>query len=132
MEECRRLDSNHDIETTLLIMENAVPLFGDYLQLLDQAERMLKKNKYEGIYQLASFHPLYSFAGAPFDDPANYTNRSVYPMIQLLREESITVAVGKYAFPEKIPEKNIEYARSKGLMHMQLLRDACVSLRQDG
>jgi hypothetical protein len=132
LEECRQLDINRDIETTLLIMVNAVPLFEDYLQLLDRAEKLLRKNKYEGVYQLASFHPHYSFADAVYDDPANYTNRSVYPMFQLLREESVTQAVEKYPFPEKIPEKNIVYARSRGLKHMQILRDACVSLRQDG
>lgn len=130
LNECRRLDSDGGIETTLLILPNAVPVFEHYLLLLDEAERMLKRRKYEGIYQLASFHPQYSFAGVPVDDPANYTNRSVYPMLQLLREASLTLALEKYQHPEEIPVNNVSFARQKGKLHMQALRDACLELRQ--
>ncbi|MBL7738427.1 MAG: DUF1415 domain-containing protein [Chitinophagaceae bacterium] len=126
LQECRRLDDNAGIETSLLIMPNAVPLFETYLDMVAAAEKLLEKNKYEGIYQVASFHPLYRFDGTPANDAANYTNRSPYPMLHLLREESIEKALEKYNDPEEIPERNIAFAREKGPVYMQMLLDACM------
>jgi len=125
LEECRRLDEAK-IETSLLIFPNGFKVFEDYLELAERAEKLLKKEGYEGIYQVASFHPLYIFAGAPPDDAANYTNRSVYPMLHLLREESIERALSKYPDPEQIPQRNILFAREKGIAYMKMLRDACL------
>lgn len=126
LKECQRLDKEEMIETSLLIFTDAFHAFADYLELLDLAEKLLKQYKYEGIYQVASFHPLYCFAGAPEDDAANYTNRSVYPMLHLLREESIEQALQRYPDPEQIPERNIHFAREKGAAYMKMLRDSCV------
>ena len=126
LEECKRLDKEKEIETTLLIFPNAFQLFDDYLVVVELAEKLLIKNKYEGVYQVASFHPLYQFAGSPIDDAANYTNRAVYPMLHLLREESIEKALLRYPEPEEIPERNIRFAREKGMTYMKMLRDACL------
>lgn len=126
MLEIQRLDNNETIETSFLILDNSFSDFNDYLDLVDKAETLLKKNGYEGIYQLASFHPEYLFAGSAATDAANYTNRSVYPMLHLLREESIDKALKNYSSPENIPECNINFAREKGLVYMKMLRDACV------
>jgi hypothetical protein len=63
---------------------------------------------------LAHFHPDYCFDGEPQDDPANYTNRSPYPTLHLLREASIEEALKSYDDPESIPERNIAFARRKG------------------
>src|ERR1700755_2017673 len=68
----KMLDENKTIETALLILPSD---FEDYLDLVETAEALLEENDYEGIYQVASFHPQYLFAGAPADDPSNYTNR---------------------------------------------------------
>ena len=81
---------------------------------------------HEGVYQVASFHPDYRFADAPDDDPANFTNRSVYPMLHLLREESLEKAIDGHSDPEGLPDKNVAFARDKGLAFMRKLRDACV------
>jgi hypothetical protein len=124
--ECRRLDQHPSIKTSFLILPNAVPDFAGYLNLLSSAEKIIKKNGYEGVYQVASFHPQYRFADATDDDAANYTNRSLYPMLHLLREESIEQALKKYPEPERIPERNILFAREKGAAYMQMLRDACL------
>ncbi len=126
LEEAYRLDDTETIETSFLILPDSFADFDDYLELVDKAETILKKNGYEGIYQLASFHPHYLFAGSSAADAANYTNRSVYPMLHLLREESIDKALKHYASPEKIPERNINFAREKGLVYMKMLRDACL------
>lgn len=120
-----RLDDDMDIETSFLIFPNAFESFDDYLDLVSDAEEILKEKGYEGIYQLASFHPLYLFAGSTEKDAANYTNRSVYPMLHLLREASIDIALTTYASPEDIPDRNINFARKKGLVYMKMLRNAC-------
>ena len=122
---CLRLDEDNTIATSILIFPAAFPDFDDYLTLVALAEKLLKKNGYEGIYQVASFHPLYRFAQSPDNDPANYTNRSIYPMLHLLREEAITKALAHYPRPDRIPANNVNFARTKGEAYMKMLREAC-------
>ncbi|MES1159286.1 MAG: DUF1415 domain-containing protein [Bacteroidota bacterium] len=126
LQECKRLDENKAIDTSFLIFPNGFPLFDKYLDLVYLAGELLKNNSYEGIYQAASFHPLYRFAHSAVDDPANYANRSPYPMLHLLREELVEKALANYPEPEKIPDRNIDFARQKGLAYMKMLRDACL------
>jgi len=122
--EMKRLDNDVTIETTFVIFPNTFKKFSEYLDLLSLAEDRLKRNGYEGVYQVASFHPLYLFTNSFENDPANYTNRSIYPMLHLLREESIDRALENYKDPESIPVRNINFAREKGLVYMKMLRDA--------
>ncbi|MBK7883773.1 MAG: DUF1415 domain-containing protein [Chitinophagaceae bacterium] len=124
--ELQRLDTNESIETTLIILPDNFNDFSAYLDMIDIAEQLMSKEKYNGIYQLASFHPEYVFADAVANDAANYTNRSIYPMLHILREESITKALENFKDPEKIPERNIDFARQKGLEYMEMLRIACM------
>jgi hypothetical protein len=126
-QEMQYLDGNDAIETTLLIFPNDFTDFDAYLSLVKQAERSVVKQGYDGIYQVASFHPDYLFAGSGPDDAANYTNRSIYPMLHLLREESITKVLSTFKDPELIPEHNIAFARNKGLQYMQVLRASCMN-----
>jgi len=119
--ECGRLDQQPAIETSFLIFLDAFEDFNEYLTLVELAEQLLRKNRYEGIYQLASFHPRYIFEGSDEGDAANYTNRSVYPMLHLLREESIEKVLEKYPDPENIPERNVRFAREKGIDYMRAL-----------
>ncbi|HEX7903326.1 MAG TPA: DUF1415 domain-containing protein [Chitinophagaceae bacterium] len=126
LNECRRLDIDNTIETSFLIFSDSFQNFDEYLYLVAQAEKVIKQKGYEGIYQVASFHPLYCFAGSPANDAANYTNRSPYPMLHLLREEKIEQALEKYPDPERIPDRNIRFAREKGEAYMKMLRDACL------
>jgi hypothetical protein len=122
--EALRLDQNSELETTLLIYENSLQDFENFLDVVDIANDFMKEKGYEGVYQLASFHPDYCFDDSDEDDPANYTNRSPYPMLHLIREESIGRALASYKNPEKIPETNIKLARELGLDKMQsLLKD---------
>ncbi len=121
-----KMDEDNTIETSLLILPSGAASFTAYLQLLDLAETLLDDEGYEGIYQLASFHPAYIFAGVSNDDPANYTNRSPYPMLHLLREESVTKAIESYPDVDDIPQRNIDFATKKGLAYMQLLRETAM------
>lgn len=115
-----------DIETTLMILPNHYADFEEYLDLVDIAEALLEEQGYEGVYQVASFHPEFTFEGTDDDDAANYTNRSPHPMLHILREDSITQALEHYPNPERIPERNEAYARSKGLAYMKNLYHACL------
>lgn len=105
------LDQSDRPETTLLIFPDSVADFYDYLDLLADAEDLLVDQDYEGIYQLASFHPHYQFAGTTPEDVTNKTNRSPYPIIQILREDSITRALENFANPEEIPARNMAKAK---------------------
>ncbi len=130
LSEFERLNTDDSIETSLLIYAEAFKDFDDYLDFLELAEAVLSDQDYEGIYQLASFHPDYRFEGAPKDDPANYTNRSPYPMIHVLRETSLEKAIDSYPNPEQIPERNIALMRELGFAKVQTLLKACyTSLR---
>jgi len=122
--EALRLEQDSKLETTLLIYENSLQDFENFLDVVDIANDFMEEKGYEGVYQLASFHPDYCFADSDEDDPANYTNRSPYPMLHLIREASIERALASYKNPENIPETNIKLARELGLDKMQsLLKD---------
>lgn len=126
LEQLQYLNDTADVETTFLILPNGFKDFSAYLALVASAEKLVRRHHYEGVYQIASFHPYYCFAGSDPEDPANYTNRSIYPMLHILRESSITQALQHFPHPELIPQRNIDFARTKGLEYMQLLRDSCL------
>lgn len=115
------LDKNPSVETTLMLFPFLFKDFYQYLDFVDDAERLINEQGYEGIYQLATFHPDYCFADAEFDDVSNYTNRSPYPMIHILREESLEKAIKNYGDTEKIPQKNIETLKNIGLEKIKQL-----------
>jgi len=101
-------------DTTLLIVPDCLHDFLEFNDFIGLGERLLRKRRLEGVIQLASFHPAYRFAGTQEDDIGNFTNRSPYPTIHLLREESIDRAVAALAQPEAIYEANIETLRRLG------------------
>ncbi|MEZ0174916.1 MAG: DUF1415 domain-containing protein [Candidatus Reddybacter sp.] len=114
LDELHFLDEHADIETTLLILADGWRDFYDYLALLDTAQQALDDAGYEGVYQLASFHPDYVFADEAVDDASNYTNRSPLPLLHLLRESSIDRAITSDPNVDQIPERNKQLARAKG------------------
>jgi hypothetical protein len=113
------------VETSLLIVPQGLDAFADYLDLLDAADAAIPAVGLDGVLQLASFHPYYQFEGAAADDPANYTNRSPYPMFHLIREDSLAQALEGYANPQQIPQNNIDKLRKLGLLEMQRRLQAC-------
>ena len=123
--ECERLDQHQDIATSLLIYPDQWAEFDCFLDFLALAESLLEAQHYHGIYQLASFHPLYRFEAAAEKDPANYTNRSPYPMLHLLREDMLEAALRQYPHPEQIPQKNIQRARELGETKIKTMLDGC-------
>ena len=109
------MDKNAEIETVLLVFSELFSNFDDYLDFVFLAEELLLLSCYEGIYQLATFHPNYCFADILATDVSNYTNRSPYPMLHILRESSIEKAIDYYGDTHKIPENNIAMMHKLGL-----------------
>jgi hypothetical protein len=117
MAELRALDAADPaaVDTTLLIHPGVLADFEDYNDFLDIADALLDELELNGVIQLASFHPQYRFEGTTRDAIENYTNRSPYPMLHLLREDSVEKAVTTYPDVADIPEKNIATMNKLGL-----------------
>lgn len=103
-----------EIETTLFIHPNVLNDFYDYNDFLEIADNILLQTGMTGELQIASFHPDYQFANTEHEDAENFTNRSPFPMLHLLREASVEKATTFYPDVEEIPEKNIEKLRELG------------------
>jgi len=121
VEQCHYLQKHDDIETTLIIFTEGFRGFERYLDLVDYANDLLIESGFEGVFQLATMHPEYCFAEDGFDDASNFTNRSPYPMLHLIREESMARVLSLYKDPELIPEKNIQIAEEKGSHYFQAI-----------
>lgn len=102
------------VDTTLLIHPSVFGDFLDYNDFLGVADATIGELGLVGVFQIASFHPRYQFAGTEPDDVTNRTNRSPYPMLHLLREASIERAVADYPDAALIPQRNIETLRRLG------------------
>jgi len=102
-------------ETVLLIHPNVLSDFLDYNDFLNPAEQLVSRLGLDGIIQIASFHPDYQFAGTLRTDMRNYTNRSPFPLLHLLLEDSIDKAVDSYPDIDKILNRNIKTMNKLGL-----------------
>ena len=102
------------IDTTLLIHPQVLADFLDYNDFLDVADDLLQEMDLEGVIQVASFHPDYQFADSDPDDIENFSNRSPYPTLHLLRESSIDRAVEAFPEAEDIYETNMDTLRRLG------------------
>jgi uncharacterized protein len=102
------------IDTTLLIHPHVLEDFLDYNDFLELADRVVEELGYAGVLQVASFHPRYQFEGTGPDDITNYTNRSPWPILHILREASVDQAVAAFPEADTIYEKNIETMKRLG------------------
>lgn len=103
------------IDTTLIVHPDVLTDFLEYNDFLDNADAAIEALDLQGILQVASFHPQYQFAGVAPDDVSNYTNRSPYPTLHLLREDSVERAVAAFPDPDVIVERNIETLDKLGI-----------------
>lgn len=101
-------------DTTLLVLPQALPDFLDFNDFLDEADAVLDELDPDGDIQIASFHPDYQFGGTEPDDVTNYSNRSPYPILHLLREDSVERAVEAVPEAADIFERNMETLRALG------------------
>lgn len=116
------------VDTSLLIHPQVLHDFLEYNHFLGAADDLLVQLGYEGVLQLASFHPQFQFAGTTADDVTNATNQSPYPMLHLLREASVDRAVEAFPDAGVIYEKNMRTMEELGVEGVARLRAQC---RQD-
>jgi len=102
------------IDTTLLIHPNVLTDFYAYNDFLSVVDKTLEEMDLVDDFQVACLHPHYQFAGTKPDDIENFTNRSPYPVLHLLREASVTKAVAAFPEADTIFEKNITTLRELG------------------
>jgi len=115
------------VETTLLIHPYVLASFPDFNDFLGVADATLEELGYAGVLQVASFHPQYRFAGTADDDVTNATNRSPYPTLHLLREESIDRAVAAFPEAKTIYERNMRTLQALGPQGWAALQAQCRS-----
>ncbi|WP_439107294.1 DUF1415 domain-containing protein [Congregibacter sp.] len=125
-QELQRLEDCPEIETAFIVHPKVLNDFYDFNDFLGRSDALLKQMKLEGIYQIASFHPHYQFAGTEPDDAENYSNRSPYPMLHLLREEGVERAVAGHPDIARIPEDNIRTLNRLGRERLQKLLQSCL------
>ena len=114
-----------EIETTVIAISGMLGDFADYNDFLDLAEGLLDRFGWEGQFQIASFHPDYQFDGNGAEDAENYTNRSPWPALHLLREDSLEQAVDSHPDPEQIPDRNIAAMNAIGQPALAALLEEC-------
>ena len=103
------------VDTTLLIHPHVLQDFLDFNDFLDVADGIVDELELDGILQVASFHPQFQFENTEMDDITNYTNRSPYPTLHLLREDSVDRAVA--AFPEELAISDVNRVTLEKLGH---------------
>jgi hypothetical protein len=108
----------NQIESTFLILSDGLSEFTQYNHFLDLCTLLLEEMQLDGVIQIASFHPHYQFENTNHDDVTNYTNRSPFPMLHLLREESVTRAIEAFPDSNNIYDRNIATMRSIGKTKM--------------
>ncbi|WP_394181605.1 DUF1415 domain-containing protein [Marinomonas posidonica] len=126
MSEIQWLDEHAETETTLLIFPTLFKDFQRYLDFVEMSENLMFDQGCEGVYQLATFHPDYCFAGAEEEDVSNYTNRSPYPMLHILREASLDKAIEFYGDTSQIPDENIAKMEALGRNKLEDIFKACM------
>lgn len=124
--ELELLNEDPSVETTLLIHPAVLQDFYDFNDFLGCADSLLVDMELEGIYQLASFHPDYQFGGTRPGDAENYTNRAPYPVLHLLREESLERVIADYPDVDDIPERNIALMNRLGQDKLEALLKLCL------
>ena len=103
-----------EVDTTLLVHPTLFPDFLVFNDFLNVAEEVLDEHELEGVVQIAPFHPDFVFDGEPKGDMSHFTNRSPYPTLHLIREDSLGKAVDAYGNTDEIYERNIEVLRTLG------------------
>ena len=103
-----------ELETTLLVHPTLFPDFETFNQMLEIADDAVVENELEDIVQIAPFHPDFQFEGTEADDISNYTNRSPYPTLHLIREDSIVKAAEAFPDASAIFDRNIALLEKMG------------------
>ncbi|WP_020592268.1 DUF1415 domain-containing protein [Kiloniella laminariae] len=107
-------EQENEHSTSLVIFNRSLTDFEDFLDFLDFAEQAIDQSGLGGVFQLASFHPAYCFDGTDPSDLSNWTNRSPFPMLHIIREGQMSRALASYSNPDQIPERNMALMEKLG------------------
>lgn len=105
-----------ELETTLVVVPNLLHDFVDYNFYIDWVEALIRQQDWEGVFQVATFHPDYCFAGTDPEDDENLTNRSPYPIFHLIREESMEKVL-KHSIQIQKPSQRPILQESAAFLH---------------
>lgn len=119
--ELHSLESSNNADTSIMIFNRALTEFDDYLDFLELANQLLMDLGFEGIFQLASFHPHYQFADTLANAAENFTNRSPLPLLHILKEADVEKAVKSHPNVAEIPKRNIKLMTEKGTQQLNVL-----------
>ena len=119
--ELQLLFGDETIETSLLVHPHVLGEFEAYNQFLDLADGLLAQMNLDGVFQIASFHPNYQFEGTLPGDAENYTNRSPYPTLHILREASLARAIDQTPDIDQVPIRNIQTMNALGAEKLKRL-----------
>ena len=111
--------SEEDIATSLVVFTGGLSDFDDYLDFLALCQQWLEESGLEGLVQLASFHPDYRFEGESSHSPGQFSNRSPYPTLHLIREDMLERVLVDFPDPEAIPGRNIAKLEDLGLEELE-------------
>lgn len=128
-DELETLSADASIETTLLIHPQALSGFYEFNHFLGACDHLLKKMDLSGTFQIASFHPNYQFVDTEPEDAENFSNRSPYPMLHILRESSVEQAVASYPAIHELPARNLETLNQLGTQRLNSMRNTCYDRR---
>jgi uncharacterized protein len=109
------------IDTTLLIVQDGLQQFDDFNDFLGVADALIEGLGFTGVFQIASFHPRYQFADTEANDVTNLTNRAPYPVLHILREDSVERAVDSFPDAATIYERNMETMRGLTAAQLEVL-----------
>ncbi|MES9858101.1 MAG: DUF1415 domain-containing protein [Sedimenticola sp.] len=112
-------------QTGFLILSQGMNEFDEFNDFFAVVEHLLDESGLTGTLQVVGFHPDYRFVGSTESDPANYTNRSPYPMFHLILEDDLEAAVASHPDPGSIPQRNIKLLRELGEAEMKRRLAAC-------
>ena len=115
------MQQNQELATSLLITAHLLEDFDDYLDFLEIAQQLLEDSELTGVFQLVSFHPQYQFTNTTPDALENFSNKSPYPIIHILRENQLQSAIEAFGDTSTIPTKNISVLRSMDIEALLLL-----------
>jgi len=118
---CDTVLQGSERSTALVVLANGFEKFDNFLDLVELTQSLLAELELEGHLQIATFHPHYQFSDSPYDDAANFTNRSPYPMLHILQEESVEKAVLAYPNTDAIYQRNIDLLRGMEPDQLNLL-----------
>ena len=124
----RLMETSSDVlPTSIIVAPEGLSSFDRYLDVLGMLEALVEDIGCGDEIQIASFHPQYVFEGSPIDDPANWTNRSPYPMFHFLRTAEVAQAIESHPDVDGIPERNMTLFRRLGAQRVQAELADCYS-----